>query len=104
MVGGHIVLLVLGILVLGSVLGVALMTIVLKGIRSDPVQWPVKPERRRAGGRELTGAKAKAGIGQAPSREGEHHEWTGQDLAGDDPRPIGTHDEKHATPARGRWW
>ncbi|MEO3814636.1 hypothetical protein ABGB17_37050 [Sphaerisporangium sp. B11E5] len=98
---GYIVLVVFGVLVVGSALGVALVTIVLRGIRSDPVQWPVKPDSRPRR-REVTGGEAKAV--EAPYREGEHHEWTGQDLAGDDMRPIGTHDEKHAAPGHARWW
>ncbi|MFC6082327.1 hypothetical protein [Sphaerisporangium aureirubrum] len=102
--GGYIVLVVFGVVVVSLALGVALVTIVLKGIRGDPVQWPVKAERGRKGTREVTGAKGRAGIEEGPSREGEHHEWTGQDLAGDDMRPIGTHDEKHATPGHARWW
>ncbi|GAA1269226.1 hypothetical protein GCM10009677_22230 [Sphaerisporangium rubeum] len=100
---GYIVVVVFGVLVVASALGVALVAIVLKGIRSDPVEWPVKPDPRGPRRREITRSRPAA-VEEAPYREGEHHEWTGQDLAGDDMRPVGTHDEKHATPGRARSW
>ncbi|GII85999.1 hypothetical protein Ssi03_39890 [Sphaerisporangium siamense] len=90
---GYIVVVIFGVLVVAAVLGVALVTIVLSGIRGEHAQWPVSPERRTPG--EETD---RAAIGR------EHPEWTGRDLAGDDLRPIGTHEEKRAAPGRARWW
>ncbi|MDH2428836.1 hypothetical protein [Sphaerisporangium sp. TRM90804] len=95
---GYIVLGVLGVLVLSAVLGVALLTVVLKGIKGETVQWPVLPER------ESARAARERREYEAGNRSDEHCEWTGRDLAGDDLRPVGTHEEKHAIPGRARWW
>jgi hypothetical protein len=110
---GYIVVVILGVLVVASALGVALVTIVLSGIRGDHAQWPVTPDaRHRPHVTELTGTESRApGIesggptaGSQKREGGEHPEWTGRDLAGEDLRPVGTHDEKHALPGRARWW
>ncbi|GAA3838114.1 hypothetical protein GCM10022226_70390 [Sphaerisporangium flaviroseum] len=106
---GYIVLVVLGVLVVASTLGVALVTIVLRGIRGERAMWPVTPDTRHAPpGSESTGADTRAaGIQRGGTEEAgrrEHPEWTGRELAGDDLRPIGTHEEKHALPGRARWW
>ncbi|MGW4639302.1 hypothetical protein ACWEN6_12275 [Sphaerisporangium sp. NPDC004334] len=106
---GYIVVVIFGVSVVAAVLGVALVTIVLRGIRGEPVQWPVAPdgrarrreiERRRREGIE----SGEGGEGAGPREGGEHPEWTGRDLAGDDLRPAGARDEKHALPGRARWW
>ncbi|GII64481.1 hypothetical protein Skr01_45660 [Sphaerisporangium krabiense] len=94
---GYIVVVIFGVLVVAAVLGVALITIVLSGIRGEHAQWPVRPERGKSP--DETGLAA---IGREPG--GEHPEWTGRDLAGDDLRPVGTHEEKRAAPGRARWW
>ncbi|MEU8265689.1 hypothetical protein AB0B89_00875 [Sphaerisporangium sp. NPDC049002] len=101
---GNVVVVVLGVIVVASALGVALVTIVLCGIRGENAQWPVTPDTRRAPHEpEITGAEARA-AGIKGSHEEDHPEWTGRELAGDDLRPVGTHDEKHAVPGRARWW
>ncbi|MEV7967480.1 hypothetical protein AB0O34_16070 [Sphaerisporangium sp. NPDC088356] len=101
---GYIVVVVLGVIVVASALGVALVTIVLCGIRGEHAQWPVTPDTRQAPhGPELTAAEARAAGIEGP-RGGEHPEWTSRELAGDDLRPVGTHEEKHAVPGRARWW
>ncbi|WP_248961615.1 hypothetical protein [Sphaerisporangium perillae] len=97
---GYIVVVIFGVIVVAAILGVGLVTIVLRGIRREPVQWPVSPddwERRHQGRRQVTAPPAE-------ERGGEHPEWTGRELAGDDLRPAGTHQEKHAMPGRARWW
>ncbi|WP_214412556.1 hypothetical protein [Sphaerisporangium fuscum] len=120
---GYIVIVVLGVVVVASALGVALVTIVLSGIRGEHVQWPTRaqpPPVRH--GPELTGSGRRvpeprvpsepppgepvgpAGVAREGSGSGEHPEWTSRDLAGEDMRPVGTHEEKHAMPGRARWW
>ncbi|MCW2878586.1 MAG: hypothetical protein JWQ95_2686 [Sphaerisporangium sp.] len=109
---GLIVVVVLGVLVVISALGVSLVAIVLCGIRGEHAQWPVSPDARHAPpGHELTGAGPRAGgieggqaAGPAERGGGEHPEWTSREMAGDDLRPVGTHEEKHALPGRARWW
>ncbi|MET8141884.1 hypothetical protein ABZU32_16380 [Sphaerisporangium sp. NPDC005288] len=103
---GYIVVVIFGVSVVAAVLGVALVTIVLRGIRGEPVQWPVAPDGR-ARRREIETRRREgieSGEGAGPREGGEHPEWTGRDLAGDDLRPAGARDEKHALPGRARWW
>lgn len=102
---GLIVVVVLGVMIVAAALGVSLLLIVLRGIRGEDAQWPVTPDARRdpytAGGELDAGRTPGTGAG-APA--GGHPEWTGRELAGDDLRPVGTHEEKHALPGRARWW
>ncbi|MEV6982885.1 hypothetical protein AB0M95_16710 [Sphaerisporangium sp. NPDC051017] len=100
---GYIVVVIFGVLVVAAALGVALVTIVLNGIKGEHAQWPVRPERRAPSEkRALTGPARRAEIrGDAG---GEHPEWTGRELAGDDLRPVGTHEHRRAVPGRARWW
>ncbi|MFC4532604.1 hypothetical protein [Sphaerisporangium dianthi] len=103
---GYIVVVIFGVIVVAAVLGVGLVTIVLRGIRGEPVQWPVTPDgraRRREIGARSTPPR-EGGEGGEGVEGGEHPELTGRDLAGDDLRPVGTHPEKHALPGRARWW
>ncbi|WP_424536265.1 hypothetical protein ACOZ38_41055 [Sphaerisporangium viridialbum] len=104
---GNIVVVVLGVMVVASALGVALVTIVLCGIRGEHTQWPVTPDARHAPhAPELTAAEARAAGTEGRHEEdgGEHPEWTARELAGEDLRPVGTHEEKNAAPGRARWW
>ncbi|GGK68656.1 hypothetical protein Sme01_13920 [Sphaerisporangium melleum] len=98
---GHIVVVIFGVAVVAAVLGVALVTIVLRGIRGEPMQWPVAPDRR-AGRAAIEGRDQDAD--ERACAAGEHPEWTGKDLAGDDLRPVGTHPEKRVLPGRAHWW
>lgn len=101
------VLVVLGVLVTGAALGVSLVVIVLNGIRGEHAQWPVSPASKRVPPRSELAGGAEAGsrtAGTGGRDAGEHPEWTARDLAGDDLRPVGTHEEKHALPGRARWW
>ncbi len=119
---GYIVVVLLGVLVVASALGVALVTIVLSGIRGEHAQWPVLPDASHAVSQEQPSLDRPAAEpradqiprgdevargGRAEARDpagGEPPEWTGRDLAGDDLRPVGTHSEKHGAPGKARWW
>ena len=102
--GGYVVLVALGVVVVGAALGVGLVAVVLHGIKGEHAQWPVTPDARNAPhGVAITGDAPRAGIrgGTGPV---EHPEWTGREMAGEDMRPVGSHEEKHAFPGRARWW
>ncbi|RCG31341.1 hypothetical protein DQ384_11560 [Sphaerisporangium album] len=99
---GYIVVVIFGVVVVAAALGVALVTIVLSGIKGEHAQWPVRPERAAPSEPELTGQARRAEI--RADEGGEHPEWTGRELAGDDLRPVGTHERRRAVPGRARWW
>ncbi|GII77775.1 hypothetical protein Sru01_27570 [Sphaerisporangium rufum] len=101
---GYIVVVILGVIVVASALGVALVAIVLHGIHGDPVEWPVSEPRQPAGPRRLAPRRRVASLTAARDDGTRHPEWTGGELAGEDLRPVGTHEEKHAVPGRARWW
>ncbi|MFC4587335.1 hypothetical protein [Sphaerisporangium corydalis] len=106
---GLVVVVVLGVLGIASALGVTLVTIVLRGIKGEPSLWPVAPDQRTPSDQEgLPEGPAREGLAgpdtAPPSGEAEPPEWTGPELAGEDLRPLGTHEERHAVPGRARWW